>query len=205
MLKFNVRKQTIKRVDSEKPVNKSVNFLSARFSFDDTWKNYNKYIIFNVNKKHNFLIKLKNINEDILIPWECLQDDGFFISIFGVKDDKNYSLITTNNLFVQLNKAGYVEDFDSTKNPSKDVFTDIYHELEERFDNVTSDDGVLTFYSEGKIIKKINIEAGSEVDPIFNKSASVNIKYSDITSWNSKIDSGDLEEEYLDLESYILG
>ena len=93
MLKFNVQNQTINRVDSFKPAEKSVHYLMAQFNFlTSDWDGVAKTAVFRnmaTDKMYDVLL-----DEDMcVVPWEAIDSSGECgVSVYGVGDYR----VTTN-------------------------------------------------------------------------------------------------------------
>ena len=103
MLKFNIRNQQLSRVDSFRPVEKSVNYLTASFSFlTNDWEGCTKKATcknVTTGKHHDAEIE----NDTCLIPWEALTDKGYFeISVRGTNGE---TTITTSAITVDLGRT----------------------------------------------------------------------------------------------------
>ncbi|MBO7251795.1 MAG: hypothetical protein J6V25_04120 [Oscillospiraceae bacterium] len=103
MLKFNIRNQQLSRVDSFRPVEKSVNYLTASFSFlTNDWEGCTKKATcknVTTGKHHDAEIE----NDTCLIPWEALTDKGSFeISVRGTNGE---TTITTSAITVDLGRT----------------------------------------------------------------------------------------------------
>lgn len=112
-LKFQIKKQKLKRLDSEKPAQKSINFLNSSFFFDDSWNNIVKKAIFKVNGK---IYTKQIINGECLIPWEVLSNNGFLLSVFGTKTNEDF-MITTNEIFINLEETNYPDKIEKQSPP----------------------------------------------------------------------------------------
>lgn len=103
MLKFNIRNQQLSRVDSFRPVEKSVNYLTASFSFlTNDWEGFTKKATCkNVTTGKHYDAEIKN--DTCLIPWEALTDKGSFeISVRGTNGK---TTITTSAITVDLGRT----------------------------------------------------------------------------------------------------
>lgn len=103
MLKFNVRNQSLSRVDHFRPVEKSLNYLIASFSFlTDDWKGAEKKAVCkNLTTKAVYEAPLEN--DTCLIPWEALTHKGAFeISVRGTIGDRKFP---TNAVSVYLGET----------------------------------------------------------------------------------------------------
>ena len=103
MLEFNVRKQTLSRLDSFQPAEGSVGYLTAKIHFlTDEWKG--KDIRIRAKNKNDKIVYEQDVADGtVLIPWEALVNSGsFYVSLFcrngGVE-------ITTNSVEIPLTET----------------------------------------------------------------------------------------------------
>lgn len=89
----------------------SVNFLAVKFEFSKEWDGYTKTAVYSIPEKEiSVYIVLDDatnycVGENtFLVPFEVIYEPGFYISVFGVKDD---SRITSNESFIEVIKSGY--------------------------------------------------------------------------------------------------
>lgn len=96
-LKFTVTRQYIRRIDTNRVVANSKNYLTAVFIFSEEWEGINKTAIFSHGgKNYGKLLK----NDECIIPPEVIQADEFTVSVFGG------DLVTTNVCFVNVISSG---------------------------------------------------------------------------------------------------
>lgn len=119
MLKFNVRNQSISRIDNFRPAEKSIKYLLAQFDFKtEDWKETVKTAVFR-NKKTGKPYDAILDGNMCVVPWEVLNESGAFeISVYGIKDDG--SRITTDIDVVNLNSTIYGGS--ATQDPSPTVY-----------------------------------------------------------------------------------
>ena len=82
-LEFSIDKQIIKfanRADS-KVVEKSKNYLHAKFTFSEEWNGLAKTAIFTPAKEKPYVVLLEN--DSCKIPWEAIKYPYFKVSVFG--------------------------------------------------------------------------------------------------------------------------
>lgn len=85
MLKFNIRHQSISRVDHFRPVEKSVKYLKARFFFlTDEWDEYEKRCLC---RRDGQTYKKSIIDGECEIPWEVLLGGPFELCVVGKNGD----------------------------------------------------------------------------------------------------------------------
>ena len=100
-IKFEVRGQEIKRVDSYKLYSGSKNFVCAKFLFDKHWANVTRFASI-ANSETTYTVEI--VNGECLVPWECLDSVGTFtVSVFGG------DLITTNRVTITVLESGFAE------------------------------------------------------------------------------------------------
>lgn len=100
MLRFIVRNQLLSRVDNFRPVEKSINYLTASFEFrtEDWTGAAKKAICRNTGTGETYEAPLQN--DACLIPWEVLKTSGMVeISVWGVRGEQE---ITTSVVGVRL-------------------------------------------------------------------------------------------------------
>ena len=105
-LMFNVCHQTCMRQDVQNAVADSVNYLTAKFTFEtEDWNATTKTAVF----KNGPLIKniILDANNECIVPAEVIDANYLYVSVFGVKET-NYR-ITTNFAMVQIDKSGFAE------------------------------------------------------------------------------------------------
>ena len=165
-LKFEINKQLIKRIDNESPVQKSQNFVSAIFDFKDTfWEGLTKYALFGIVDENNEY-KTYNIALDTedtcTVPWEVLLSNEVHVSGYGT-NEQGSQIVTLNQIIIYLEETGYTQDLTPTREPSQDIFVDIYEKIHTKFDNVLVDGSFINFYAEGELIKQVRIREVSSV------------------------------------------
>lgn len=119
MLKFNVRNQSISRIDNFRPAEKSIKYLLAQFDFKtEDWKETVKTAVFQ-NKKDGKPYDAILDEDTCVVPWEVLSESGVFeVSVYGIRDDG--SRITTDIDVVNLNSTIYGGS--ATHEPSPNVY-----------------------------------------------------------------------------------
>ena len=106
----------------------SINFLAMKFDFGEEWKGYSKTAVFYLPEKSiSVYIVLDDLtdscvgDEMYLVPFEVISTPGFYVSVFGVKED---SRITTDESFVEVIKSGF-RDAQLPKNPTLSEYEQI--------------------------------------------------------------------------------
>lgn len=100
ILEFNIRNQTLSRIDSFRPAEKSVGYLHAKFNLlTDEWKNGSLKVRAK-NRADQIVYEQEIVDGSCLIPWEALAKSGMFsVSVFCQNDDTE---ITTNAVDIGL-------------------------------------------------------------------------------------------------------
>lgn len=121
-LNFSVTNQKIKYVSNLYIVEKSRNYLTAKFSFSGSeWKNVAKTAIF---KKDDTVINvLLDENGRCDVPWEVITKGTLKVSVFGG------DLVTVDTADVKILKSGY-EEGNAPSEPTTDVYSQILAELQ---------------------------------------------------------------------------
>lgn len=121
-LNFTVTNQKIKYVSNLYIVEKSRNYLTAKFSFSGSeWKNVAKTAIF---KKDDTVINvLLDESGRCQVPWEVITKGTLRVSVFGG------DLVTVDTADVKILKSGY-EEGNAPSEPTSDVYSQILTELQ---------------------------------------------------------------------------
>lgn len=126
---FNVDKQKLTRIDDEFLVDKSQDYLYVKIHFSSEWDNLAKRILFR-QKSRSYLIELQETEEEgfysCVVPHEVL-GNYFTITAVGVLEEVR---ITTNFIGILLEKSLYTNKITPTTDPSEDIFTKIWKELD---------------------------------------------------------------------------
>ena len=104
-LEFRVNKQHLDRIDKQKIVEKSENYLWAHFTFSSDWNGLTKYMLARPLTSQGTSEDYKLILDEsgkCKIPFDLNVFPGFIISAYGVKEDDNIK-ITTDSLGVDDN------------------------------------------------------------------------------------------------------
>lgn len=116
-LEFNVKNQTLKRIDYNKVVNESFHYLNLKFNFlTDDWEDLTKWALFiTKDKTYRVAFEEKETDNDVEyfveVPYVVLNNDRFIFSIYG-NDTEQTKRITTNELMIFVNNSGYTDDVD---------------------------------------------------------------------------------------------
>lgn len=117
---FSVRKQIIKRLDTERVVSSSKDYLVAKFEFTNDWNNVFKTVVFQ-SQSGDYYNVLLDENNECNVPYEVTKDKGSFkVSVFG----EDSRLITSNYVEVEVEESGYGEGATPTPPP-----TEIYEQI----------------------------------------------------------------------------
>lgn len=128
-LYFNIRNQSISRVDNMKVVSMSHNYIVAHFDFlTEDWDGVSKLAIF--TKGETSYKMTMNQNNETFVPWELLEDVGTIkVSVYGG------DLITANTAQIVVEQSGYTTDAENEHLPTPDV----WEQLLEKIDNMGKD------------------------------------------------------------------
>jgi len=151
-LNFQIEKQILTRTDGNVIVNKSKNYLKCIFTFkSDEWDYITKFAIFKDSWGHAHKIFLGR--EDVcecMVPNGVLRGTNFKVSVYAG------DLITTNELNVILIPSGYTTNFTSPEGfDEKDVFVEIFEELDSKVDNVIHEGNMLYCYAGDVVICEV--------------------------------------------------
>lgn len=138
MLEFNVKNQTISRVDRFNPATDSVDYLTAKFNFltDDWDGKTNKALFRNGTESYETLI---NSNGVCTVPWEILvaPENKFsalsggmvkmFVSVVGVSGPVK---IPTKECRVEMSMSGLTESINGAE-PTPDIYQQFVTEVQE--------------------------------------------------------------------------
>lgn len=124
VLKFTIRNQTLKRLDSFLPVKNSKNYLYVEFVFlTDDWKDKTKTVLFKNDNGDNPVAIILGSTNTCLIPQDVLTGNSFSVSIICGE------LITTNEVVVKLYESGYRQG--DIPEASQSVYEQIMHYFDE--------------------------------------------------------------------------
>ncbi len=94
----------------ERIIADSVKFETVKFTFPESWNEYEKTVVFSndAGTQLNVVLSVENslcVGEDeCYIPYEVIKSPGFSISVFGIKDE---SVATTTKEFIRVIESGY--------------------------------------------------------------------------------------------------
>lgn len=141
-LKFSITNQTLKRVDENKPVEKSQDYLYCYFDFstNDWEKATNKYAIF-TNEEYNDekgnALAYEIIDNKCLVPNEILNSNelSFKVNVVGTNESGLY-ILPTSVEYVRLNKTGSLDGMQpSEKAPI--IYKELLNKINSAFTNLT--------------------------------------------------------------------
>ena len=149
-LNFSVKEQTLTFDNPEKKVvEKSQNYLTAKFTFCEEWKEATpKTAIFTAAKGDVFKQPLDD-NGGCVVPWEVISYPHFSVSVFGG------DLITTNKVAVPVTKSGYGEGGSSSKTPTPDPYKLLVEEMNKKIDEMQN---TINKLSEKSLVRTIYID-----------------------------------------------
>lgn len=131
-INFRIENQTIRRIDSNKVVNLSENYLQLLFDFKtDDWNNLSKFALF----KHDGLTtRIAIINDSITVPSTLLVKNKVVFSVYGVTEtDGEEYRITTNLVRFDLLNSGFTKDTDNPLPPDQpDLVEQIFIAISEK-------------------------------------------------------------------------
>lgn len=151
-LEFNIENQIITRTDRNPTVNKSRNYLECNFNFmSSDWEDLEKFAIFTNTRGNNYIVNLGiSSNSCCIVPSDVLLGEYFKVSVYGG------DLITTNVVKIHMLKSGYTKNVQTCKKYKRDVFVQIFEEIDLKFDTALFEDNKITFYStsnDGRLIE----------------------------------------------------
>lgn len=151
-LNFEINNQMLLRKDENILVNKSKNYVFCNFRFKtEEWTNKEKFAIFKDSWGKSYVSYLgTNCNCRCVVPAEALKGTNFKVSVYGG------DLITSSELTILLVPSGYTTRISPTAEPmSRDVFVEIFDQLQNKIDDIVYEDGYLRCYSAGEIVTEL--------------------------------------------------
>ena len=129
MLEFNIRNQSISRIDNFSPAEKSKGYLVAKFNFiTEEWEEAEKTAVFQSAKGLEPIDMVLSYDNKCIVPWEVIDSSGkVFVSVYGVIDGKR---ITTDKSEFKVNPTIYGGS--ATREPTPTV----YEQLLDKLNNV---------------------------------------------------------------------
>lgn len=118
-MKFLVNKQEIIRIDSDRIIAGSQNFVEAQFDFDDDWNELLLTVCFKNGDVRRAVCNVHS-GESFFVPWEVLRAGNLYIYVEGY--DGNVRVTTAKmKKPVVINKNGFFK-CDAIKPPSASVY-----------------------------------------------------------------------------------
>ena len=121
-LEFLIKQQHIVRLDRQKVVAGSKNYLRAHFTFSDEWVGIKTAIFKN---KEMVLTQIIDDTDTCVVPWEVLVKGNLYVSVFSG------NLITSDRAVVEIADSGY-EEGKTPQEPSPSL----YEQILEKIDNI---------------------------------------------------------------------
>lgn len=130
MLEFLVDGQLLRRMDAERVVSDSAEFLKFRASFSKEWEGYTKTFLFRGKDGESYCVFAVEADREYSVPHEVLVADTVVeVSVFGSSKLCNFA--TVNSVLLYVEKSGLLADFKQSVVPSPDLYAQICHKLEE--------------------------------------------------------------------------
>lgn len=120
VLNFKVENQIITRLDNNKVVQDSQNYLYAKLTYSEDWTG-EKTMVFR-GKSGNAFNMLLDSEDTCLVPWEVLTEDRFEVSAFCG------DLITANVVRIDTIRSGY-EIGEESRIPTPDIYNQIIEKI----------------------------------------------------------------------------
>lgn len=159
IVNFKVNEQHIEKKDNVYLVNKTKNYLKFCFTFNETWDDYEKYILFHSKEKnYEFILPYDDEMEcyGITVPNKVLLGKHFRFSLYGIQIiDEDETRITTNDFRVRLDHSGYTQNIIPIDDDTgiDDVFANIKMLIGEKFDDLLFVEDKVLCISNGEIKK----------------------------------------------------
>lgn len=129
MLRFNVRHQSLSRIDGFSPAEKSIKYLIAEFSFKiSDWTGAIKTAVFrNPSNKKEYDAILDD--DHCVVPWEAISEDGKCeVSVYGLTEEYK---ITTDIESFKTNPTLFGGSASQEPTPT------VYEQLLEKISNIS--------------------------------------------------------------------
>ena len=114
-LEFEVKNQTLIRLDQNRVVSDSIAYLKVDFKFTSDWYGFKKLLTFSYYKN---VVSVELIDNSTVVPAEVIKSPGFALSIVGKREDVT---ITTDVYRVIVKEAGESTGV-SPANPPKKIY-----------------------------------------------------------------------------------
>lgn len=159
-LNFEVNNQIITRLDDNILVNKSKNYVNCIFEFKtQEWQEIAKFALFKDDWGNTYRTHLPaGCTCECEIPHDALKGTNFRISLYGG------DLVTTNELRVLLIPSGYTTRISDASVEEKDIFVQIFEELQTKIDKVIYEDSCIRCYSGDELLYEIPLIVDTELD-----------------------------------------
>lgn len=127
MLKFNVRNQSISRIDNFSPAEKSNRYLIANFCFKtDDWIYTEKTAVFRNLESKKTVDMLIGSDGRCVVPWEVIDSSGNVeVSVYGIYEDG--SKITTDIERFYVNPTIYGGS--ATQEPTPTIYEQLLYKI----------------------------------------------------------------------------
>lgn len=120
VLNFAVEKQILTRLDNEKVVRDSQNYLYIKLAYSEDWVG-EKTMVFKGSNGEAYNVLLDD-EDTCLVPWEVLTQERFYVSAFCG------DLITANVVRIDTIKSGY-EIGKESRIPTPDIYNQIIEKI----------------------------------------------------------------------------
>jgi len=169
-LNFEVNNQIITRLDDNILVNKSRHYVKCCFEFKTTdWQGIEKFALFKDSWGNTYRVYLEaGCTCECEIPHDALKGTNFRISLYGG------DLITTNELRVLLIPSGYTTRLSNASVEDKDIFIQIFEELQTKIDKVIYEDNCIRCYAGDELLCEVPLIVDEElnstsINPVQNR------------------------------------
>ena len=126
MLEVKINGQKVEVV-SDLIASESKDYLKVNFSFSKDWDGYAKTAVFrNANKEKTIGVILEN--NECMVPYEIIHENGFSISVYGLKGS---SRITTTEGYVWVEKSGFSQETTEPASPTQTEYEQIISIMQE--------------------------------------------------------------------------
>lgn len=157
---FNVSNLYLSCTNSRKQiVSDSVNFHTAKFTLDSDWQGYTIKAIFTNSKDNTLSVEqLLDINNECAIPSSPISIGGeLIVKLVGETINSRIETTMINDLSIVLSSVGNGNE-DIVFTPS--IVQQLQAQLDIKFDDVTYENDVMTFYADGVVMKQITVSGG---------------------------------------------
>ena len=132
-LEFTITNQSLKRVDQNKIVNKTRNYITLSFEFKtEDWEDLDTYLILKDEQGQNYLFDLNEEDPEITVPEIILRGGWFKVTVFGFNQNIR---LTTDTRTISLLPSGYTTNHIRPVEPgdySKDIFEDFIGKIDSK-------------------------------------------------------------------------